>query len=251
MNMKLKIISPNMVVAGYASTRIEDTQGDTFTPDMLRESAELYATENRIVYYCHKKDAPAGLILSEHLGSDGKLHKTGVDEVGWYVVSRPSAASRNRIREQISEGMLTGHSIGGFRKRGGKVEITDLSYVPIPANRLAFHRIISKSDDDVHARLARASSFAEALKIIAKAKPSYVPQAREPLGPPSNIHEQLAQASSFTEGLRIISKAKLSYVPKPANRLTRHRIDDIRQRLDRASSFAEALRIIAKERAAK
>jgi len=163
--MRLKIIEPNMVVAGYASVGVEDTQGETLTPDMLRRSAELYAKEGRIVYYCHQKDAPAGLILKEFQGPDGRMHYTRVDEVGWYVVSRPSAASEHHIREQISEGLLTGYSIGGFRKVGGVVEITDLSYVPIPANRLAFHKIIA-SPDDIHERIRGAQSYADGLRLI-------------------------------------------------------------------------------------
>lgn len=163
--MKLKIISPNMVVAGYASTRVEDDQGDTLTPGMIQESADRYAKDNGVIYYLHQKDEPAGLILKEYLDSDGRMHKTGIDEVGWYVVSRPSLASEHHIREQITDGLLMGQSIGGYRKRGDVVEITDLSYVSVPANRLSFHKIIAKSDD-IHERLKVAKSFAEGLRVI-------------------------------------------------------------------------------------
>lgn len=160
--MKFKIID-NFVVAGYASTRIEDIQGDVFTPDMLRESAKEYM-ENGVVFLSHNRTDPAGLILAEHRGVDGKMYKTEVDEVGWFVVSRPSAANK-KIMPLIEQGLLTAYSIGGRRLADGRIEINDLSYVPKPANKLSYHKIISKSDD-IHERLKGAKSLAEGFKII-------------------------------------------------------------------------------------
>ena len=162
--MDLEIID-NFVVAGYASVGIEDRVGDRFTPEMLKRSAEKY---NGIVYYCHKWDQPAGLILKSHR-ANGKIYKTCIDNVGWYVVSRPTKA-RADIIPMIKEGLLSGYSIGGRRvldNRGRlvEVEISDVSYVPRPMNKLSYHRVISKSDN-IHKRIRKAKSFAEVDKII-------------------------------------------------------------------------------------
>ena len=156
---KFEVISPNMVVAGYASTLIEDTQGEVITPDMLRESAKGYM-ENGVVFLSHRRDEPAGLILKEF-----GTHRTQIDEVGWYIVSRPSAANRNHIRELISGGLLTGYSIGGRRLADGRIEINDVSYVPRPANKLSYHKIISKSES-IFERLKNAESFDDELRVI-------------------------------------------------------------------------------------
>lgn len=137
----------DLIVAGYASTCVEDTWGDKFTPDMIREGAEKYL-ETPIVFYCHRRSEPAGLVLRDYTNPSGKLFETKIDEVGWYVVSRPSNALRN-VTGLIREGLLKAYSIGGyyiFDRFGGLVGTTihDVSYVPRPANRLSYHGIVSR-----------------------------------------------------------------------------------------------------------
>jgi len=203
-----------------------------------------------------------------------------MDEVGWYVVSRPSAANRNNIRGQIAEGLLTAYSIGGRRLANGRIEINDVSYVSRPANKLAYHRII-KSDDDVHQRARNARSFEELARInkggstnkhqrtfaksddddihqkIRNAKSfeeavriikSYVPTKRTAYSTPNldSIRERMKNAKSREEGFRIIEKYRKSCVPMPANRLTVN--DDIHQKIRDAESFEEAARIIERYR---
>ena len=144
-----KIDGPDdeVIVAGYASTCVEDTWGDKFTPDMIREGAEKYM-ETPIVFYCHYRSEPAGLILEDYTNPAGKVFKTKLDEVGWYVVSKPSNALRN-VKGLIQEGLLKAYSIGGyyiFDRVGGLVGTTihDVSYVPRPANKLSYHGIVSQ-----------------------------------------------------------------------------------------------------------
>jgi len=152
---KIDGVDDDFVVAGYASTCIEDTWGDKFTPDMIRDGAEKYF-ETPIVFYCHRRSEPAGLVLREYETADGKILKTAIDEVGWFVVSRPSNALRN-VKELIKEGLLKAYSIGGyyiFDKLGSLVGTTihDVSYVPRPANKLSYHGIVSRSDIGIHRR---------------------------------------------------------------------------------------------------
>jgi len=141
---KLDAPDEDLIVAGYASTCVEDTWGDKFTPDMIREGAEKYL-ETPIVFYCHRRSEPAGLILQDYKSPSGKVFETKIDEVGWYVISKPSNALRN-VTGLIREGLLKAYSIGGyyiFDRLGELVGTTihDLSYVPRPANRLSYHGI--------------------------------------------------------------------------------------------------------------
>ena len=152
-----------LVVAGYASTAIEDRAGDRFTPDMLREPANKYL-ETPIVFYCHMPNRPAGIILKEYRSPDGRMYRTHVDDIGWYVVSRVSDA-RPDVKTMIREGILTGYSIGGQRMFN-KIMINDVSYVPRPLNKLSYHKTISEVKDDIHQRIRNAKSFEEAAKII-------------------------------------------------------------------------------------
>lgn len=168
--LNLLEIIDNFVVAGYASVSVEDTHGDKFTPDMIRDSAEKYL-EEPIVFYSHKWDQPCGLILREHR-VDGKIYKTHVDDVGWYVVSRPSKA-RPDVQNMIREVLLSGYSIGGRKvldSHGNlvKIEISDLSYVTKPSNKLAYHQVLESKS--IHQRIKEAKTWEEGIRIINEAK---------------------------------------------------------------------------------
>ena len=119
--------SDNLVIGGYASIEIVDKQNDLITLEALEEAVKKYMEEEkyRNVMSNHS-NVQVGEVVEKYRDSNGVLHKTGVDDVGFYVVikMRDDIEKAKEISRGIRKGTLRSFSIGGqaISKRQRKSE---------------------------------------------------------------------------------------------------------------------------------
>ena len=79
--------SDNLVIGGYASIEIVDKQNDLITLKALDEAVKKFMTQQkyRNVMTNHS-NVQVGEVLKNYRDSTGRLWKTGVDDVGFFVV---------------------------------------------------------------------------------------------------------------------------------------------------------------------
>ena len=108
--------SDDLVIGGYASIEIVDKQNDLITLKALDEAVEKYMSEKkyRNVMSNHS-NVQVGEVIEKYRDMNGTLHKTGVDDVGFYVVIklRDDIEKAKEISRSIRKGTLRSFSIGG------------------------------------------------------------------------------------------------------------------------------------------
>jgi len=108
--------SDDLVIGGYASIEVVDKQNDLIT---------LSALENAVIKYMEVKkyrnvmsnhsNVQVGEVIEQYRDKNGTLHKTHVDDVGFYVVIklRDDIEKAKEISRGIRKGTLRSFSIGG------------------------------------------------------------------------------------------------------------------------------------------
>ena len=108
--------SDELIIGGYASIEIFDKQNDLITIDALDEAVKKYMGEKkyRNVMSNHS-NVQVGEVVEKYRDKNGTLHKTGVDDVGFYVVikMRDDIEKAKEINRGIRKGTLRSFSIGG------------------------------------------------------------------------------------------------------------------------------------------
>jgi HK97 family phage prohead protease len=108
--------SDDLVIGGYASIEMVDKQNDLITLDALGEAVGKYMkiTKFRNVMTNHS-NVQVGEVISQYRDKSGKLWKTGVDDVGFFVVikMREDIEKAKEVGREIREGTLRSFSIGG------------------------------------------------------------------------------------------------------------------------------------------
>ena len=108
--------SDELIIGGYASIEIVDKQNDLITIDALDEAVKKYMGEKkyRNVMSNHS-NVQVGEVVEKYRDKNGTLHKTGVDDVGFYVVikMRDDIEKAKEINRGIRKGTLRSFSIGG------------------------------------------------------------------------------------------------------------------------------------------
>lgn len=108
--------SDSLVIGGYASIEIVDKQNDLITLEALEEAVIKYMKEEkyRNVMSNHS-NVQVGEVVEKYRDNNGVLHKTGVDDVGFYVVIklRDDIEKAKEISRGIRKGTLRSFSIGG------------------------------------------------------------------------------------------------------------------------------------------
>ena len=108
--------SDDLVIGGYASIEIVDKQNDLITLNALDEAVVKYMSEKkyRNVMSNHS-NVQVGEVIEKYRDTNGTLHKTGVDDVGFYVVIklRDDIEKAKEISRSIRKGTLRSFSIGG------------------------------------------------------------------------------------------------------------------------------------------
>ena len=108
--------SDELVIGGYASIEIVDKQNDLITLDALNEAVKKYmeVKKYRNVMSNHS-NVQVGDVIEKYRDKNGTLHKTQVDDVGFYVVIklRDDIEKAKEISRGIRKGTLRSFSIGG------------------------------------------------------------------------------------------------------------------------------------------
>ena len=108
--------SDELIIGGYASIEIVDKQNDLITIEALRDSVKKYMKEQkyRNVMSNHS-NVQVGEVIEKYRDSNGVVHKTDVDDVGFYVVIklRDDIEKAKEISRGIRKGTLRSFSIGG------------------------------------------------------------------------------------------------------------------------------------------
>ena len=108
--------SDELMIGGYASIEIVDKQNDLITLKALNEAVDKYM-ENpkfRNVMTNHS-NVQVGEVVKSYRDKNGKLWKTEVDDVGFFVVIklRDDIEKAKEINRGIRKGSLRSFSIGG------------------------------------------------------------------------------------------------------------------------------------------
>ena len=105
-----------LVIGGYASIEVVDKQNDLITLEALDDAVNKYMGEQkyRNVMSNHS-NVQVGEVIENYRDNNGILHKTGVDDVGFYVVikMRDDIEKAKEISRGIRKGTLRSFSIGG------------------------------------------------------------------------------------------------------------------------------------------
>ena len=108
--------SDELHIGGYASIEIVDKQNDLITLDALDEAVKKFMVETkyRNVMTNHS-NVQVGEVIKEYRDTSGKLWKTGVDDVGFFVVIklRDDIEKAKEVGREIRKGTLRSFSIGG------------------------------------------------------------------------------------------------------------------------------------------
>jgi phage head maturation protease len=121
--------SDDLVIGGYASIEMVDKQNDLITLEALNEAVEKFmeGKKYRNVMSNHS-NVQVGEVIDNYRDKNGVLHKTKVDDVGFYVVIklRDDIEKAKEISRGIRKGTLRSFSIGGQEIQMSTANITKL-----------------------------------------------------------------------------------------------------------------------------
>jgi HK97 family phage prohead protease len=108
--------SDDLYIGGYASIEVVDKQNDLITLDALCEAVKKYMNDPkyRNVMTNHS-NVQVGEVVKEYRDKNGKLWKTDVDDVGFFVVIklRDDIEKAKEVSREIRKGTMRSFSIGG------------------------------------------------------------------------------------------------------------------------------------------
>ena len=108
--------SDELYIGGYASIEVVDKQNDLITLDALGEAVKKYMSDPkyRNVMTNHS-NVQVGEVVKEYRDTSGKLWKTDVDDVGFFVVIklRDDIEKAKEVGREIRKGTMRSFSIGG------------------------------------------------------------------------------------------------------------------------------------------
>ena len=137
------IKSDGLHIAGYASIEMVDKQNDLITLDAMTDAVKKFMTEPkyRNVMTNHS-NVQVGEVVKEHRDSSGRLWKTAVDDVGFFVVIklREDIEKAKEVSRSIRNGNLRSFSIGGqaiHKKQRNHEELGDYNEI----SKLELHEV--------------------------------------------------------------------------------------------------------------
>ena len=108
--------SDDLIIGGYASIEVVDKQNDLITLEALNDAVQKFMGEKnyRNVMSNHS-NVQVGEVIESYRDKSGMVHKTHVDDVGFYVVIklREDIEKAKEISRGIRKGTLRSFSIGG------------------------------------------------------------------------------------------------------------------------------------------
>ena len=132
----------DLIIAGYASVDVIDKQNDKITLDALNSAVQKFmSSDYRNVMLTHS-NVQVGEVLKNWRDTKGRLIKTGVDDVGFFVVIkiRDDIEKAKEVAREIRKGKLRSFSIGGQAIRKRNVHDADIgTYKEI--DKLELHEV--------------------------------------------------------------------------------------------------------------
>ena len=121
--------SDELMIGGYASIEIVDKQNDLITLKALNEAVQKFMSkpEYRNVMTNHS-NVQVGEVVDSYRDKTGRLWKTEVDDVGFFVVIklRDDIEKAKEVGRGIRKGSLRSFSIGGQALKKSKKNHTEL-----------------------------------------------------------------------------------------------------------------------------
>jgi len=132
----------DLIIAGYASVDVVDKQNDKITLEALEEAVNKFMKGDfRNVMITHS-NVQVGEVLDSWRDTNGRVLKTAVDDVGFFVVIkiRDDIEKAKEVAREIRKGKLRSFSIGGQAIRKRNVHDTDVgTYKEI--DKLELHEV--------------------------------------------------------------------------------------------------------------
>jgi len=145
-----------LIIAGYASVEVIDSQNEFIPLPVLKEAWETFRKSDFSIGSLMHTNIPVVKILDEYTDSKGQLWKSGVDDTGLFVVAevRQDIEKGKQTADLVRENKLTGFSIGGEAlassiicegkcyTRIDKMELHEIAVVDRPANQPSVFTIV-------------------------------------------------------------------------------------------------------------
>ena len=106
----------DLMIGGYASIEIVDKQNDLITLKALNDAVDQFMDKNRFRnVMTNHSNVQVGEVVKSYRDKNGKIWKTEVDDVGFFVVIklRDDIEKAKEINRGIRKGTLRSFSIGG------------------------------------------------------------------------------------------------------------------------------------------
>jgi len=108
--------SDDLIIGGYASIEMVDKQNDLITLQALQKAVKDYMGEKKFRnVMSNHSNVQVGEVVDSYRDKNGVVHKSQVDDVGFYVVIklRDDIEKAKEISRGIRKGTLRSFSIGG------------------------------------------------------------------------------------------------------------------------------------------
>ena len=108
--------SDDLIIGGYASIEMVDKQNDLITLQALQKAVNDYMGEKKFRnVMSNHSNVQVGEVVDSYRDKNGVVHKSHVDDVGFYVVIklRDDIEKAKEISRGIRKGTLRSFSIGG------------------------------------------------------------------------------------------------------------------------------------------
>lgn len=108
--------SDDLIIGGYASIEMVDKQNDLITLKALEDAVEGFMENKKFRnVMSNHSNVQVGEVIDTYRDKNGSVHKTHVDDVGFYVVIklRDDIEKAKEISRSIRKGTLRSFSIGG------------------------------------------------------------------------------------------------------------------------------------------
>ncbi len=112
----LKARSDDLMIGGYASIEIVDKQNDLITLPALKEAVIKFMKDSKFRnVMTNHSNVQVGEVVDSYRDSTGRLWKSEVDDVGFFVVIklRDDIEKAKEVGRNIRKGSLRSFSIGG------------------------------------------------------------------------------------------------------------------------------------------
>lgn len=108
--------SDELIIGGYASIEMVDKQNDLITLEALKKAVKDFMEVNKFRnVMSNHSNVQVGEVVDKYRDKNGVVHKTQVDDVGFYVVIklRDDIEKAKEVSRGIRKGTLRSFSIGG------------------------------------------------------------------------------------------------------------------------------------------